>query len=122
MLWKVDTHMPRLRGPTSPARRSRISAAALFVNVMAKISHGATPLFSIRLAMRYVSTRVLPEPAPARTKSGPSVVTTASRCGSFNVSMSMGMVVPHPSFACGALSPCAGRFRSLPLMIGGASL
>ena len=39
MLWKVDTHMPRLRGPTRPCKRSRISAAALLVNVMAKISH-----------------------------------------------------------------------------------
>ena len=44
MLWNVDTHMPRQRGPTRPARRSRISAAALFVNVMARISQGATPV------------------------------------------------------------------------------
>ena len=28
-----------------------------------------------------VSTRVLPEPAPARISSGPSPCTTASRCG-----------------------------------------
>ena len=91
MLWNVDTHMPRQRGPTRPARRSRISAAALFVNVMARISQGATPWFSMRLAMRYVSTRVLPEPAPASTSSGPSMVTTASRCGPFRVSMSIGM-------------------------------
>ena len=91
MLWNVATHMPRLRGPTRPVRRSRISAAALFVNVMARISHGATPRFSIRFAMRYVSTRVLPDPAPASTRSGPSVVTTASRCGPFRVSISIGM-------------------------------
>src|SRR5687767_1030625 len=30
--------------------------------------------------MRVVITRVLPVPAPARTRSGPSVVETASRC------------------------------------------
>ena len=52
MLWKVDTHMPRERGPTSAPRRSRISAAALLVNVMARISHGAAPKSSMRCAMR----------------------------------------------------------------------
>src|SRR3954451_5161723 len=31
--------------------------------------------------MRWVSTRVLPEPAPARMSSGPSPNSTASRCG-----------------------------------------
>ena len=36
MEWKVDTHMPRERVPTSCARRSRISAAALLVKVMAE--------------------------------------------------------------------------------------
>ena len=41
MEWKVDTHMPRERVPTSCAKRSRISAAALLVKVMAKISQGA---------------------------------------------------------------------------------
>ena len=39
--------------------------------------------------MRYVSTRVLPEPAPASTSSGPSMVTTASRCGPFKLSISI---------------------------------
>ena len=98
MEWKVDTHMPRERVPTSCARRSRISAAALLVKVMARISHGAARSCSRMLAMRYVSTRVLPEPAPASTRSGPWVVTTASRWGPFKVSMSMGTVA---SFAVG---------------------
>jgi hypothetical protein len=35
--WNVDTHMFTARRPTSPATRSRISAAALFVKVMARI-------------------------------------------------------------------------------------
>ena len=91
MLWKVDTHMPRLRGPTRPCRRSRISAAALLVNVMAKISHGATFKSSRMCAMRYVSTRVLPDPAPAKTKSGPSVHSTAARCGPLSVVISTGI-------------------------------
>ena len=33
--WNVDTHMDLARGPTSPTTRSRISAAALLVKVMA---------------------------------------------------------------------------------------
>ena len=36
--------------------------------------------------MRWVSTRVLPEPAPARISSGPSPCRTASRCGGFRPS------------------------------------
>src|ERR687892_2134005 len=38
--------------------------------------------------MRCVSTRVLPEPAPARISSGPSPCSTASRWGSFSPSSS----------------------------------
>ena len=34
--------------------------------------------------MRVVSTRVLPVPAPASTRTGPSVASTASRWASFN--------------------------------------
>ena len=34
--WNVDTHMERARGPTSATTRSRISAAALLVNVIAR--------------------------------------------------------------------------------------
>ena len=51
--------------------RSRISPAALFVNVTARIWRGSTPSTSIRRAMRVVSTRVFPEPAPASTSIGP---------------------------------------------------
>src|SRR6266581_458202 len=36
--------------------------------------------------MRYVMTRVFPLPAPARISTGPSVVSTASRCCGFNSS------------------------------------
>jgi hypothetical protein len=36
--WNVDTHMRPAAGPTRPATRSRISAAALLVKVIARIS------------------------------------------------------------------------------------
>src|SRR5512138_3413158 len=75
--WNVDTHIALTTGPTSWATRSRISAAALLVNVIARMLDGATP-WSIRWAIRCVSTRVLPDPAPATTSSGPSRCTTAS--------------------------------------------
>ena len=51
---------------------------------MARISNGETPRSRIRWAMRWVSTRVLPEPAPAMTSSGPSSCTTASRWTGFS--------------------------------------
>ena len=35
-LWNVITHIALARGPTSAATRSRISAAALLVKVMAR--------------------------------------------------------------------------------------
>ena len=75
--WNVDTHIVLATGPTSSATRWRISSAALFVNVMARIADGRTPSW-IRWAMRWVSTRVLPDPAPATTSSGPPRWTTAS--------------------------------------------
>ena len=38
--WNVITHMARVTRPTSSSTRSRISAAALLVNVIARISLG----------------------------------------------------------------------------------
>ena len=69
--WKVETHMVAATGPTRSTTRLFISAAALLVKVMARISYGPACRLSIRYAMRWVSTRVLPEPAPASTSSGP---------------------------------------------------
>ena len=88
MAWKVHTHMPRVPLGMSAARRSRISAAALLVNVMARTCQGLTPKSPSICAMRKVKTRVLPEPAPASTSSGPSVVRTASRWAGLRLSMS----------------------------------
>ena len=69
--WKVDTHIFSATGPTSSATRCFISSAALLVKVMARISNGETPWSLMRWAMRWVSTRVLPDPAPATISSGP---------------------------------------------------
>src|SRR4051794_26863967 len=81
--WKVMIHAPRAAGPSIVSTRSRISPAALFVNVIARISFARAPAAPSRCAIRWVSTRVLPEPAPAITSSGPSVVVTASRWAGF---------------------------------------
>ncbi len=69
--------------PSSVSTRLRISSAALFVNVTASTSSGAASPLPMMYAMRVVMTRVLPEPAPARISSGPSVWRTASRWEEF---------------------------------------
>src|SRR5262245_19896934 len=82
--WDVATHIAFVTGPTSSATRRRISSAALFVNVIARIAVGGTPS-SMRWAMRWVSTLVLPDPAPATTSSGPPRCTTASSWSGFKL-------------------------------------
>src|SRR5437763_16950057 len=83
--WNVDTHFLRATGPTSAATRFFISSAALLVNVLARISNGDTPWSLISHATRLVSTRVLPDPAPATISSGPPGWVTASRCTGFRL-------------------------------------
>ena len=87
-LWKVETHMERAAGPISSSTRSRISAAALLVKVIARISPGSASPARSRWAMRRVSTRVLPEPAPATISSGLPRCSTASRWAGFSPSTS----------------------------------
>src|SRR3954454_5689883 len=82
--WKVMTHIARVRRPSSSSRRSRISWAALLVKVMEWTALGCARPLRTRCATRWVSTRVLPEPAPARMSSGPSPCSTASRWGGFS--------------------------------------
>ena len=79
--WKVETHIFSAGGPTRSATRVRISPAALLVKVMARMPHGGASPVASRWAMRRVSTRVLPEPAPAMIRSGPPRCSTAARCG-----------------------------------------
>ena len=69
--------------PSSFSTRARISAAALLVKVTARIPCGETPSAWISQAMRWISTRVLPLPAPASTSVGASGAVTAARCASF---------------------------------------
>src|SRR5437016_312117 len=82
--WNVDTHIRCPTGPTSWATRSRISPAALFVKVIARISNGDAPSSATRYARRCVSTRVFPEPAPAITRTGPAGSVTASYWAGFS--------------------------------------
>ncbi len=83
--WNVFSQTSFALLPIMRSTRSRISAAALFVNVIAKILYGATPS-SNKLAIRQVNTFVFPEPAPAIISSGPFVCFTASICAGFNPS------------------------------------
>src|SRR4051812_35996455 len=76
--WNVDTHIALARGPTSEATRSFISPAALLVKVMARTAPGCTSRAASRYAIREVSTRVLPDPAPATMSSGDPSCTTAA--------------------------------------------
>ena len=91
-----DHRLRDRRPPTSFSTRSAISAAALLVNVTARIDSGIAPIFSIRCAMRYVMTRVLPLPAPARISTGPSVVSTASRCCGLSCERNVRKTAPEP--------------------------
>ncbi|MND02584.1 hypothetical protein D3C83_220140 [compost metagenome] len=56
--------------PIKALARSRISAAALFVKVMAAMRLDSSPAWISR-AILCVMTRVLPDPAPASTRQGP---------------------------------------------------
>ena len=68
MPWKVPIVRPRVPCRISESQRARISPAALLVKVTARIDHGDACSTSSSQAMRWVSTRVLPEPAPASTR------------------------------------------------------
>ncbi len=83
--WKEPSQRsPSAEGPIRWVMRSRISRAALLVKVTTSSSHGlARPVARI-CASRVVRTRVLPVSAPASTSTGPSTLSTASRCSGFN--------------------------------------
>src|SRR6056297_3234030 len=104
-------------GPTRAPTRSRISAAALLVNVMARIFDGCTPSWT-SWAMRWVSTRVLPEPAPAITSSGPDGWTTASSWSGLRPSANGDGPDPCPeseSAGCGTSPNSVSSVMSSPL-------
>ena len=66
--------------------RPRISRLALLVKVTASTASGDSSQRRTSHAMRRVSTRVLPLPAPASTSSGPGGAVTASRWASLSES------------------------------------
>ncbi len=68
--WNVPIHMPRTGSGSMAESRVSISLAALLVKVTAITPPGETMPWLISQAMRVVSTRVLPEPAPARISAG----------------------------------------------------
>src|SRR4051794_27624091 len=114
--WNVDTHMRSATGPTSSPTRAFISPAALFVNVMAASPNGDARFSAIRNAMRCVSTRVLPEPAPAMTTMGPSGADAASRWTGLSPARIASEVITPRSYACSGRS---GRSdQSPPSTIG----
>src|SRR6516164_757593 len=78
--------MPRvLIGSIAPSRAS-ISFAALFVKVTARMPCGVVCPVETSHAMRVVSTRVLPEPAPARISAGCGGSVTAASCSGLRLS------------------------------------
>src|SRR5437763_758899 len=72
--------------PSKVSMRPRISAAALLVNVTARMLLGEAPSTWINQATRWTSTRVLPLPAPASTKAAPAGEATACRWASLSPS------------------------------------
>src|SRR4029077_26372 len=84
MAWKVPIQIAPAARLRRFSTRLRISRAALLVNVTARISPGSARPCWISQAIRCVSTRVLPLPAPAKISSGPSSAVTAARCGGFS--------------------------------------
>src|SRR5712664_1048637 len=82
--WNVAMSGARMPpGARRSSTRRAISPAALFVKVTARTCLGCTPRTPRSQAIRCAMTRVLPLPAPASTRSGPSPAVTASRCGGF---------------------------------------
>ncbi|MBP1621949.1 MAG: hypothetical protein H6Q02_2716, partial [Acidobacteria bacterium] len=82
--------MPRVLTGDSADNRASISRAALLVNVTASTDSGdAAPVASSQ-AIRVVSTRVLPLPAPARISADWCGSVTASCCGGLRWSRSEG--------------------------------
>gem|GEM_PF-4203493 len=100
--WNVEIHMVRAESPTSSAIRSRISAAALLVNVMARISPRRARPMASRWAIRWVSTLVLPEPAPATMSRGAPACSTAARWGSLSPATSCSGDATASDGSCGA--------------------
>ena len=88
--WKVPIHMPRTLIGSIADRRVSISLAALLVKVTAITPPGDTWPVDRSHAMRVVSTRVLPDPAPARISAGFAGSVTAASCSGLRLRRSGG--------------------------------
>ncbi len=97
--WKVPIHMPRTFNGSMAVSRATISLAALLVKVTASTPPGETCPVCSSQAMRVVSTRVLPEPAPARISACSGGRVTAARCSGLRPAR-MGMSVPVGTSIC----------------------
>src|SRR6478736_7616740 len=84
--WNVPIHIPRVFTGVSADRRESISFAALLVNVTASTDSGVAWLVASSHAIRVVSTRVLPLPAPARISAEACGSVTAASCSGFRFS------------------------------------
>src|SRR5215213_3030833 len=111
-LWNDDTHIRAATGPTRAATLAFISSAALLLKVIARISNGEMPRSEIRWAMRWVRTRVLPDPAPATTSSGPSPWVTASACSGLRPASSSWARRCSRSAVASALDIARPRYRA----------
>src|SRR5687768_4378044 len=111
--WNVETHILAATGPTRVATRCFISSAALLVKVMARIWKGDSRCSLMSQAMRWVSTLVLPEPAPATMSRGPPGWVTASRwTGLSPESRSAGM--GDPGYRRGVTAPAMAQAGTGP--------
>ena len=95
----------------APSRVS-ISLAALLVKVTASTPPGASCPVWISQAMRVVSTRVLPEPAPARISEGRGGSVTAASCSGLSP-RSRPSAVGSTGRASAAISPVASNGEAL---------
>src|SRR5579884_3639821 len=112
--WNVDRTGAASRSGlfSRPSTRSRISSAALLVNVTARTDGPGTRCALTRWAMRWVITLVLPLPAPASSRRGPSTCSAAARCSGFSparksiifcmlriLTRGSGLAPPNPAFS-----------------------
>ena len=84
MEWNVPADTSAAWPPSTPFSRSFSSSAALLVKVMTRTLLAGTPSDS-RRATRAVTTRVLPDPGPALTRTAEVLQYTAACCSSFKV-------------------------------------
>src|SRR5690242_6655068 len=78
--WMVPVLTTAAAAPNERASRSAISPAALLVKVKAQSRSGRSPTCSMRKRMRSMRQYVFPAPGPARTSSGATPASIASRC------------------------------------------